>query len=363
MKMIAELTMIVVCSCVFVLGCELNQGVDFMVMQKTPASSAVAEGRGLSAEMNLGWFDEPFLNPNVVDAVWFPPTTPGGDHIRQKKWHFFSFASDRYIIGLAAVDATYIANGFVYVYDFDSGAFKEFSNVGGSSTVTISENSVSGESTYDAPGFWIHIVNNGVQHTVDFLCDDGTDTLSGTLHATEVGDPFVQAKEVFWRHIVYTHQNSMGRASGTATWNGQAISFDSATDFAGMDYTAGIQKYETFWNWASGTGTATDGTPLAVNLGGDALFWIDTSIHRVEGVTFTYDNLLSDWTIRSEDGVIDLTFQPVFMREGLINIFNIIVSEFYQPFGSFTGTLTGADETVYEIDTMLGVTEEHFAKW
>lgn len=31
--------------------------------------------------------------------------------------------------------------------------------------------------------------------------------------------------------------------------------------------------------------------------------------------------------------------------------------------GYFTGTITGEDETVYEIHTMLGVTEEHFAKW
>jgi len=171
----------------------------------------------------------------------------------------------------------------------------------------------------------------------------------------------VQAKEVNVHHIVYTHQNAMATASGSASWNGEEV-FGGGIDFAGMDYTAGIQNYETFWNWASGTGFATDGTPLAINLGGDALFWIGDSIHRVEGVTFSYTDLLSDWTIRSEDGVIDLTFHPISMRSGNID-FVIIVSRFFQPFGSFTGTITGPDGTVYEIDTMIGVTEEHFAKW
>ena len=345
------------------LGCELNQGVDFLTMKETPASSSVVECGGFLPPMNLGWFDRPFEHPNVVDAMAFESMNPDGESIRQKRWHYFSFANDRYIIGMAAVDVTYIANGFAYVYDFDADVFKEFSHVGLSKVVTVSENSVSGESTYETDGFRIHIVNDGATHTVDFSFDDGVDTLTGTLSVIETGDPFVNATEVSRRHIVYTHQNSMATAAGTALWNGREITFDPLTDFGGTDFTVGLQNYETSWNWASGTGYATDGTPLAINVGGEALFWIGDTIHRTEGATFTYEDLLSDWTIRSYDGVIDLTFHPVNMREGYINIFDVIVSEFYQPFGRFTGTITGDDGVVYEIDTMLGVTEEHYAKW
>ena len=41
-------------------GCELNQGVDFLTMKQTPASSSVVECGGHMPPMNLGWFDQPF---------------------------------------------------------------------------------------------------------------------------------------------------------------------------------------------------------------------------------------------------------------------------------------------------------------
>jgi len=132
-----------------------------MVMKETPASSAVVEGQGLCATMNLGWFDEPFLNPNVVDALFLLPPDENGEHLRQKKWHYFSFANERFLIGLAAVDATYLANAFVYVYDFETDRFKEFSHIGFSDVVTVSRNSVAGETVYAAPGFSIRIENSG----------------------------------------------------------------------------------------------------------------------------------------------------------------------------------------------------------
>lgn len=343
-------------------ACDINRGIDFMSLQTTPDSSSVVEGIGLSAEMNLGWFNAPFADPNVTDALGFPPAENNG-HLRQKKWHFLSFAGSRYIIGIAAVDATYIANGFVYIYDYQADILKEFSHVALPDRVIISNNSISGESIYDAEDFYLRIANHGYRHTVTFNCRDDQNSLSGTLQADEAGDPFVQAKEVEWRAIVYTHQNSQASASGTAVWNGQPITFNPETDYAGMDYTAAVQKHETFWNWASGTGYATDGTPLAVNLGSDPVFWIGSTIYRVEDVTFDYQDLLSEWTIRSGDGTVDLIFHPVNMREGNINFLNILKSEFYQPFGSFSGTITGKDGTVYEIDTMPGVTEEHYARW
>ena len=362
MKRVDGLMILAVSLGLVLASCELNPGVDFMELKPTPASSSVVEGHGLLARMNLGWYDQPFANPNVVDAM-VPPAGPSGEHVRQKRWHFLSFMSDRFIIGIAAVDATYMANAFVYIFDFWNEAFTEFSSLGPSAVVTVSGNSISGETTYRTEGLCLRIVNEPTRHTVTFSCDQGGDTLTGTLVAHEESDPFVQAKEVDWRHIVYTHQNSMCAASGTAFWNCMEVTFDPETDFAGSDYTVGIQNYETFWNWASGTGYAADGTPLAVNLGGEAIFWIGDSIHRTESVSFTYGEVLEDWTIRSGDGSIDLTFQPVHMREGHIDVLGVIASDFLQPFGTFTGRITGPGDVVYEIDTMVGVTEEHFARW
>ncbi len=76
-------------------------------------------------------------------------------------------------------------------------------------------------------------------------------------------------------------------------------------------------------------------------------------------MSFTFDgnDALSPWRIRSEDGRVDLVFQPEGQRAQTIDLM-LIASRYVQPFGSFSGKLHGVT-----LDGLAGVTEDHVARW
>lgn len=62
---------------------------------------------------------------------------------------------------------------------------------------------------------------------------------------------------------------------------------------------------------------------------------------------------------------MDLTFTPWGARAARED-FKVVVSDFIQPFGTFSGTLRfrDGDTTVQvELDEGFGVVENHYAKW
>jgi hypothetical protein len=137
-----------------------------------------------------------------------------------------------------------------------------------------------------------------------------------------------------------------------------------------MDYTRGLHSYHTEWNWCSAAGKAEDGTLIAVNFstplngktGPNSTYWINGKVYRRDDVVFQYEDILNTWKISSVDGTINLSFEPLGLRSGDVNL-GVIVSRFKQPFGIFEGTVTGPDGKVHTVKNMLGVTEEHLAKW
>ena len=89
---------------------------------------------------------------------------------------------------------------------------------------------------------------------------------------------------------------------------------EKAKDSAFMDYTTGLHKYHTNWNWLIAKGSSKEGEEIGLSLGSDlhrdkenkmnnpgnvAAFWIGPKLYRVPRVYFQYENLKSDWNISS----------------------------------------------------------------
>ena len=69
----------------------------------------------------------------------------------------------------------------------------------------------------------------------------------------------------------------------------------------------------------------------------------------------------TNWQLRSNDGIINLTFEPVGKRQDKTNLL-IIASNFTQHFGRFYGDITLADEVI-TLSGEWGFSEDHYAKW
>ena len=107
-----------------------------------------------------------------------------------------------------------------------------------------------------------------------------------------------------------------------------------------------------------------DDLQLCREMMGDLMAWLDGKVADLANVHFHYDpgNIMAPWRIYTDDGTVELEFQPLGERVEDLDL-KLIVSRFHQPFGRFRGTLRGAGGEVHELDDVFGVTEEHFARW
>lgn len=150
--------------------------------------------------------------------------------------------------------------------------------------------------------------------------------------------------------------------------------FHSDHSFAVLDYGRGVWPRKAEWNWAMASqrlrnqrvglnfgGQWTDGTGMTEN----AVFvdGVMTKIH--EDVIFSYDrkNFSAPWTIRTKfSDTVDLTFNPFFTRVAKTDV-KLVQSEVHQLVGYFNGRIILPDNSILQIQQMLGCSEEHRAKW
>jgi hypothetical protein len=123
-----------------------------------------------------------------------------------------------------------------------------------------------------------------------------------------------------------------------------------------LDQSGGRHPHRTAWRWCAGVGELEDGRPVAWNLvdglhdgerGSERAVWIDGTPRHVPSQAF-----------RGFDGVGGLRFAARASRarhEG----YGPLVSDYEQPFGTFTGTLPGAGA----LRAGFGVMERHSARW
>ena len=121
----------------------------------------------------------------------------------------------------------------------------------------------------------------------------------------------------------YTRKHNCLRASGTVQMRGRSFRFDENSAYATLDDGRGRLPYSTVWNWASESGQI-DGHEIGIQLGGK-------------------------WTEGTPS------------RENAIRIDGRSVEN--QAFGTFAGTITAQDGTVYQVRDVYGWAEEVHRRW
>jgi hypothetical protein len=356
------LKMIVAITCIAFSVCcrspRTARNVDHLSLQTTPASSRIVE----KDRINVGWFNAPFAHPDIKTGCCSHP-------LRRKQWQYISLTSERYIVGFSMVNVGYLSTFFLYSFDMRTRSFIEFSDVGpGGGKARIAANSLAGTSSYTAKNIFVSVEKHYSEgyYLATISCGDKKkNSIAGKVRINVSGDPMVNIREIAPGKLVYTHQSTVYRPEGCLVCNGDTIRFNPHTDFAGFDYTQGRHNYTTGWNWAAAGGYAADSTPVGVcfSTGTGVFYWVNGTIHRVKDIAFNYRNLDSLWRIASPDSVISLDFAPVGKRTGKINVLGLLRSDYYQPFGIFSGSIRPPGALPIRIGTLRGVTEEHFAKW
>nr|WP_227671439.1 DUF2804 family protein [Psychrobacter sp. 72-O-c] len=157
---------------------------------------------------------------------------------------------------------------------------------------------------------------------------------------------------------------------------------------ANLDWTLGYMRHETNWFWTCINSYLPDGRHFLLNLSmgvnetgmSENACWLDGQIFYLPPVLFSRNEInLQNKSNQSTDANrpqpwriyhqnlgwskvdIDLTFTPITVYEKTDN-FGVIASIFEQWLGEYSGEIRIGDQVV-KVDKVIGLAEDHFAKW
>lgn len=287
----------------------------------------------------------------------------------EKTWHYVCVLSPSLVVAGAVVQLGYLSTNFLYVFDRrekrlladralvlppmlvdldDNAAEARGSLRRVRSRMVIEASNLAGRFFASLPGLSVEITLRTEQgpQPLTAICPVGEDGLTLTQKTTCV--PAVGEVRV-----------------GAATHRLRDA-------YACLDYSHGFLLRETRWRWASGCGRLADGRMLGLNLVEghndvpvtENALWVDGRLVPVGRTRFEFErgDPLRPWGLRSEDGRVDLRFEPEGVRRQNLDL-KVLVSEYAQPIGTFSGVVRAEGGESIEVAGLPGVTENHRSVW
>lgn len=336
-----------------------------MEMQNAPLELMDKHGKPI-----YGQFDkvlrslaiERFDYRNAMDgkvATW-------GRYFHYKQFQFVSVVTRQYILGIAVADIRYLRSAFFYLYDIHSNELTEQKwlrplSLGGKMTASPYQ----GE-TYIAGRAISFVIEQG-----RWRVKLNTESVEADIELTptEVNQPLAMCTPTGYSGWTYTQKHNTLSVSGQLMVHKKSVDLQRA--LASYDFSAGYMRKETSWRWAN-FNTWLGGTRLGLNLAAgvnetgscENALWIDGVQHKLGPVHFSFDRQDSDqiWRIFSSDGQLNLTFTINNRRTEKLN-FILLKSNFRQFIGRFSGTIKDNHGRLHKLDNVVGLTEDHFARW
>ena len=297
---------------------------------------------------------------------------------RTKRWRFVGFYSPELVVGLAVVHAGYLGSAFAYAFDTAKRSLVEFS---GRSPLgmncRISDHLFEGEQSFvkgrdrivmscDPKGATCRIdVDVGVSKG-RLIIEAQIDESTAAAVPHQIVSPTPKGR------FAFTHKTAGLPAEGRVATPDGEFELKRGETFAAVDHTAGYHDYRWEWRWASLGGLAGDGTRVGLNLVApvhhptitENALWVDGRCHPLGRADFTFDRqaILEPWRIRTDDGVVDLRFEPLGERAETINV-GLVLSRFHQPIGRFSGLIALPDGKALTLADVPGVVEDHETRW
>ena len=150
------------------------------------------------------------------------------------------------------------------------------------------------------------------------------------------------------------------------------------TTIANLDWTLGYMRHTTNWFWTCINTYLTDGRHFTLNLSmgvnetgaSENACWLDGQIVYLPPVMFIRQDLDASapntWRIYHQNlgwskVDMDLTFTPITVYKKTDN-FGVLASIFEQWLGFYSGEIRLGDKVI-KLDKVMGLAEDHFAKW
>jgi hypothetical protein len=326
----------------------------------------------------VGWARQPLLDCNLEDARFYPSLLRPLQRFRVKKWDYYGVTTPTMFFSATIADLGYAGTVFVYLVDFERKTFHEESKtIPLASGVSLPRNSTEGESGYHGKKqklrFWVEKEARRVQVAWLDFAGEPLEADITLAHAPDRHESTVIVIPIGEKRFYYNRKINAMPASGSIKIGRHLIELSPETALGNLDWGRGVWEYDSFWVWASASGRLADARIVGLNFGfgfGDDsaatenTLLLDGRIHKFGKIDIRYNprNFMSPWWMISDDGRVNLHFQPILERMARTPLV-VIDSEVHQLFGRYSGQVMADDGEIIAIDGLLGWAEEHRARW
>lgn len=283
----------------------------------------------------------------------------------QKRWVYLAIATEDLFVGLAVVDLGYVKSTFAFAYARDGGMLVDKSAIGHPVSGGVADGIDGGLcANFSSGRTRIEIIRRGDVLEIDAAFFPELE-IRARLDAKVAHAPLSAIGPIPGGMINATEKHALLPVTGDLVVRGERRSLTGAV--GGWDYTHGYLARHTQWRWGYLLGRATTGERVAMNLVQGFLgerecgVWVDDTLYPVGEGRFSFADPMKEWAISTDDGAVDLHFQPGGMHAEK-NDFKIVRSRFVQPVGAYRGTLKVGGR-VLSLDGALGVAEDQDVVW
>ena len=298
---------------------------------------------------------------------------------RLKEWQHFLIDSPDVLVTTAIVDAKVLQVGWVQVVDKRTGARYEHHHQRPLADIALASALWDERCHFRSSriGLEIHNHLSAGHHLVEIEAPacDGLPAVRGSarcLHDLAAIEPLVVSMKVGDQRFAYSHKVALP-VEGSLTCGENTYAFNATNTVAVLDVHKAHYPRHTFWQWATTAGYLNGqlvGFNLTKNVAEDERIdhenaaWIDGKVHLLGSAVFERlgSEPDSNWSVRSADGSVDLTFTPEGRRSDNTNVPGVVRSRFDQFYGRFSGTIQAAGET-HELSDFWGLCEDHDSVW
>ncbi len=288
-------------------------------------------------------------------------------HFHHKHWQYVALVIDELFCGIAIVDVGWTNTAFAYAFDRKLGKLLANFSQDGLPGITAKLNACP---AFGAASHFRFLGNRieyqqlpgTAQYQLNLQCGDFKINAN---FAAENAAPCLLAVGAIQGGNVHATVKSAGMPlRGSVKVAGRE--YDLAGGVASFDHSNGFLARETSWRWASAHSLELGFNLQAGYFGNNEnALWLDGQLISLGTAHFDFDadNILLPWHIYTDDGLLDLQFQPEGCRSENKNLL-IAASRYAQPIGTFSGWVkASADAVPRRIENLPGVTEDHFSRW
>jgi hypothetical protein len=339
-----------------------------------PVDLCAPDGRRLNPAAK-GWSRRPLHRANLR-GVWG----------RTKRWDYWAIQSEDLIVAVTMADIDYlglVTIDWIEPHSHRSGGRSAIAPLGRG--IDLPELACSGGLTHRSRHLALDIAyaDDATTITATWTERDGRAGSVDVVVAQPEGHESLNVV-IPWSdtRFQFTSKHQGRPAVGTVTYDGRTVSLGGdgrrgeggAPAWGVLDVGRGRWPYRTTWNWGGGAGTSTDGAAIGLQLGAkwtdgtgftENGVFVDGRLHKIGDELewdYDWDRPMSPWRVRSADGSLDVTLEPVHDRHAPIDLL-VLKTEAHQVFGRWTGVVTDERGDRHQVEDILGFVEESRSRW